>query len=293
MDRKIWSIVTATATKVNRKIPRQGRRSKFSDITIVRMYFWTAGHDRTLQWACRRDSYNSIFRPRVLPSRSQFGRRLYTPRVRQLIAAVNRDLLDQRDHEPLAFFDGKPLPVSRNTRDKDAKKGYAVKGFAHGYKLHALTSRDGYILEHSLESMNASEPATALKLTEGVRPGMRVLADANYDSAALYAAVEARGGGLLTPLRGSSTNRQVLARMPQARRKVLEKWSDDPECCQQELKARDGVERVFSALTSFAGGLSPLPNWVRRLLRVRRWVMAKIILYHARLNLKKMASTTS
>ena len=49
------------------------------------------------------------------------------------------------------------------------------------------------------------------------------------------------------------------------------------------LKARDEVERAFGVLTSTAGGLGPLPAWVRTLGRVRRWVGAKIILYNARL----------
>ena len=55
------------------------------------------------------------------------------------------------------------------------------------------------------------------------------------------------------------------------------------------MKTRDEVERIFSALTCFGGGLAPLPSWVRRLDRVQRWVTVKIIIYHARLFIRKAA----
>ncbi len=42
-------------------------------------------------------------------------------------------------------------------------------------------------------------------------------------------------------------------------------------------RVRDGIERNFGGLTTFGGGLAPLPSWVRRLHRVRRWVLAKLI----------------
>ncbi len=56
------------------------------------------------------------------------------------------------------------------------------------------------------------------------------------------------------------------------------------------LDMRDQVERIFSALTGFGGGLTTLPSWVRRLDRVSRWVTAKIAIYHARLRCRRMAS---
>ena len=42
------------------------------------------------------------------------------------------------------------------------------------------------------------------------------------------------------------------------------------------------IERVFGHLTCTPGLLGPLPAFVRGLARVRRWVGAKICLYHAR-----------
>ena len=56
------------------------------------------------------------------------------------------------------------------------------------------------------------------------------------------------------------------------------------------LQPRDQVERIFSALSCFGGGLTTIPPWVRRLDRVSRWVAAKIAIYHARLRIRKNAS---
>jgi hypothetical protein len=43
-------------------------------------------------------------------------------------------------------------------------------------------------------------------------------------------------------------------------------------------EARDQIERDFAHLTSFGGGLSGLPSWVRRLGRVGIWVEAKPVI---------------
>jgi len=50
------------------------------------------------------------------------------------------------------------------------------------------------------------------------------------------------------------------------------------------LWQRKAVERFFGQLTSFGGGLSPLPAWVRTHRRVRRWVQAKLIFNRLRMD---------
>jgi hypothetical protein len=71
--------------------------------------------------------------------------------------------------------------------------------------------------------------------------------------------------------------------MGQARRQVVAIWKEHANLGKFVLSLRDGIERTFSALTCYGGGLGPLPAWVRTLERVRRWVGSKIILYHLRL----------
>jgi hypothetical protein len=46
---------------------------------------------------------------------------------------------------------------------------------------------------------------------------------------------------------------------------------------------RGSVERGFGNATSFAGGLAPLPAWVRRSYRVHLWVWAKLLINGVRI----------
>ena len=66
----------------------------------------------------------------------------------------------------------------------------------------------------------------------------------------------------------------------------MELWRDEPELASRAYRLRSGIERIFSALSCFGGGLGPLPAWVRRLERVDRWVTAKVALYNARVRLR-------
>ena len=45
---------------------------------------------------------------------------------------------------------------------------------------------------------------------------------------------------------------------------------------------RGGVERAFGQVGNFGGGLSPLPNWVRRPRRVALWVAGKFMIWMVR-----------
>jgi hypothetical protein len=42
------------------------------------------------------------------------------------------------------------------------------------------------------------------------------------------------------------------------------------------LRRRKLIERYFAWLTNYAGGLTHLPPWFRRLQRIRLWVRAKV-----------------
>jgi hypothetical protein len=45
-----------------------------------------------------------------------------------------------------------------------------------------------------------------------------------------------------------------------------------------EMAEREHIEQQFAHLTNFGSGLAPLPNWVRRITRVRKWVLAKFLI---------------
>lgn len=285
MDKDVWRMLTAAVRSADRRAPRHGRRMQFSDQQIARMYLWSVGHDRPLCWACDHRHYNTLFRPRQLPSVSQFCRRVKTPRVQALLNGVHAYLTRSETSPSLSFLDGKPLPVSWCSRDPDARVGFATKGFAKGYKLHVWATSDDRIPGFSVRPMNEGEAQVARGLASGICGGL-VMADAH-----LYQALGRRGAQLLTPLKRIAVNPGPLHRMGPERRLAIQLH----RCLQEKnyrllLERRDQVERIFSALSCFGGGLTCLPSWVRRLDRVTRWVSAKIDIYHARLKLRRHAS---
>ena len=285
MDRRIWNIITRVIVSVNRSIARTGRTPTFSDVLILRMYFWTVWHDRPLSWACDRQHYGRLFQPRAMPSRSQFCRRVKTPRFTTLLEHVFQRLAQRPEGESLVFLDGKALPVSESSRDPEARTGRGNGRFSRGYKLHALGTEDGRIKAFSVRPLNEHEvPVTERDLLQHIPSRATVLADGNYDSDKLYRRVHDRGARLFTPLKGKrAESPRRLRRMSPARRRVHRAWGRREVLCRRAYRRRGQIERIFSALTSFAGGLSPLPTWVRRLDRVTRWVTVKVVLYHARL----------
>lgn len=289
MDAQVWHGLTAAVRSADRRIPRQGRRPRYSDQLIVRMYLWCVWHDRPLCWACDRTHYSTLFRPSQLPSVSQFCRRMKTAaRVQAILQAIHDDLTRSGGSVSLSFLDGKPLPISFCSRDPDSRVGYATKGFARGYKLHAWAAQDGRILRFAVRPMNEGEAKIARGFADSMLPGL-VLADANYDTKHLYQAIGARQAQLLTPLKRIAVNPGPLRKMGPHRRFAIWLHQHAAEKYRALLRRRDPIERIFSALTCFGGGLTTLPSWVRRLDRVTRWVTAKIAIYHARLHARRLA----
>lgn len=305
MDQGIWSIVREAIDRAIKAVPRHGRRPRFNDQLIVRMLFWAVWHDRSLSWACDREHYNSLFRPRKLPSISRFGRRVKSPRVQKVLQLVHEDLATRGTacpYELLSYLDGKPVLVSPVSKDPDAKRGKACGGFAKGYKLHAFINEHRRIVLWSVTSLNTDEKLVAQELSQYLPPGGCVdqtpaglaleaplsLADSNYDSANLHKAFAEKGRRLLTPLRGEKfvgaegRSPKTLAAMGPERREMIDLWKNHPELVRYVLKGRNNAEGTFSVL-SLACGLDRLPGFVRRLFRVTRWIGCKIILYHARL----------
>jgi hypothetical protein len=290
MDTKVWRVLSTAVRSADRRVPRQGRRPRYGDARIARMYLWIVWHDRPLCWACERAHYNRMFRPRQLPSVSQFSRRVKTARVLELLQAVNAYLTQTDTPVKLAFLDGKPLPISFQSRDPDARVGWATRSFPKGYKLHACALADGRIPAFSIRPMNAGEAKVARERLAPVPEATLILGDANYDTQHLYKALGARHQQLLTPLKRIAVNPAPLRRMGPHRRFAIDLHQLLGRGYRMLLDRRAQVERIFSALTCFGGGLTVLPAWVRRIDRVTRWGTAKIAIYHARLRCRKLAS---
>lgn len=282
MDSHVWHRIYQTIRHLDRKIPRIGRRPTFSDGLIVAMYLWSVAHDRPLCWACRRSSYGGCFRPRKLPSVSQFCKRIKIPRCDRILQGLHERLSHLDWNMDVSFMDGRALRVGPHTKDRDARPGRTSGGFARGYRLHVWASSDGRIPIWSVTPLNVNEPPVAQEMLRYQRANGLVLADGNYDTRALYDTVDADGGVFLTPLpenAGKGHRRQSPARNAAA-----VAWRG---IAGYVYRDRAGVERIFAHISAFGGGLAGLPPWVRTLVRVRRWVGAKLIIYHARWNVRK------
>ncbi len=287
MSSQVWKRVYQTIRMVNRSISREGRRPTHPDTLIVAMYLWSVGHDRPLCWAADRANYTSVFRPRRLPSRSQFCRRIKTRRCQAILRGVHQRLADvgPEDTPGIALMDGRGFRVHDHTTDPDATTGYASGGFAKGYRLHALARENGRFTGIRVTPMNVSEKRVARELIDENRPIGFLLADQGYESGPLYDYARERGVILMTPLSknaGGGHRRQSPARLF-----AKKLWDSGGEVLH---KRRDAIERFLGQLSAFGGGLAPLPAWVRRLERVERWITAKVIIYHARLLVRESAA---
>jgi hypothetical protein len=290
MDREIWCAVLNSIKAATRRVKPTVRSPIFGDWLIVAMYVWACWQDRPQCWACEREHYGRLFRPRKLPSISQFNRRVRTESVQLILQRVHNDLAKVGLIMPVNFVDGKALLVSPVSRDPDARRGHVSGGIGKGYKLHAFVTEDKRITVWSMTALNVHET----HVTEAMCPYLPqqlddslVLGDGNYDAADLHKRVEQTGARLVIPLRGMAEHPVTLRQMGSARREHLEVTAEHQALIDYVLNWRTEIERVFSTLSCHGGGMGPLPSWVRRLERVRRWVGCKIALYHARLMCQK------
>jgi hypothetical protein len=187
--------------------------------------------------------------------------------------------------EDLSFIDGRALPVGPHSKDPDARAGRYSSGFARGYKLHAWVTNDGRIPVWSVMPLNVNEKPVAHEMLRYRYADGLVLADGEYDSRALYDAVDADGGHLLTPLpKNAGKGHGPQSR---ARNAAAVAWRG---IAGYVYRDRCGVERFFAHMSAYGGGFAGLAPWVRTLVRVRRWVGAKLIIHHARWNVRKQVA---
>lgn len=301
MDRELWSELLRVIKRAAREIGwHSGQRLPlYANWLIVAMYVWSVWHDRPLCWACDRTHYGRLFRPRRLPSVSQFTRRVKSLEFQEILQRVHDAFAQCGRCCDEGYIDGKPLLVSPVSKDRQAKRGKISGGYGKGYKLHAYVNEHRRIVIWCVTSLNADEKTIAREVLvpnlPELSPQALVMADSNYDSAPLHKeSAEPREIVLLHPLRGQDRvgenghNPQTWREMGESRRQLVRAWENHPRLIEFLLKSRDRIERVFGVLTCTGGGLgTALPSWVRTLARVTRWVGVKIILYNARQRIKE------
>lgn len=274
MERELWKILSPEITAVDRQFPK-GRYSH-SVGRIVRVYLWAVLNDRPVDWAVRRENWRGVRPPNSLPDQSRMSRRLRQADTQEFLDRLQERLLRRDDDALVKLVDGKPLVVSRHSRDRDATFG-GVGGKDRGYKLHAVYSASGAMLAWEVHPLNVDEKPVAASLVEELSGEGYLLADGNYDGAALYERAAACGHQLVAPRRRPGTGRgNRLQSLPRLRAVDL---LEMPSLFGRDLyRLRRRIETPFGNLSGYGGGLICLPPWVRGLPRVQRYVGAKILL---------------
>ncbi len=277
MERELFVFLLRQLRRVGRR--RHDRRQRYTDGSIFAVHAWAVLHDRPTSWACRPENWPAgLWRGR-LPSQSQMSRRLRQPRFERFARRIEGAIMRAGRSPALAYaVDGKALPIASHSRDRHAGYGRAAGGLARGYKLHAIVDTNSVVWAWRLAPMNKDErPMARRMLRDLTNPGY-LLADANYDSNALFAEAHARGVQCVIPRRYGA-GRRLGHRAQHPSRMRSRDMLETPHVTfgPTLLRQRLAIERWFSRLTARAGGLTCLPPWTRTHRRVKQWVRAKLI----------------
>jgi hypothetical protein len=269
MERELWNQLYCVAVRLDNLWTNGWYRA--SEIVVV--FLWAAIHDRPTSWACDRRHWPAA-PARPLPSQSTMSRRLRSRGVRELLVKVEAELGGDPRRWWVERIDSKPLPVGAHSKDPDARYGRAGRNFARGYKLHAIWGGGPLPSAWRIEPMNTGDSVAARRLLPELAGSGYVVGDSQYDSNPLHQA--------------ASPRHQIVAPQQHPGRALGHRRHEPSRIHALEMLARpfgkalfryrNEIEHVFGALTNFAAGLSPLPNWVRRHHRVHLWVQAKLLI---------------
>ena len=275
MERELWKVLYRLAKSCDN--PRfWGAFERYRDFEIVAVYFWAVVHDRPTCWACDAKNWPKNLRIIVLPSQSTISRRLWTTEVQQLMHNMEGILVSLQGHGWVKLVDGKPLIVGTHSKDSDCEWGRAGRSYGKGYKLHAVFGSGPIPWQWEVTPLNVGEPDVAARLIPALPRGGYLLGDKQYDSNPLHDIALATGFQLVAERKRPGTELGHRRHSP-GRLRSIELLRND--FGKDLYQCRDDVERRFGWLTNHGGGLAPLPNWVRRIHRVRCWVQAKLIIH--------------
>jgi Transposase DDE domain len=278
MEYQLWKAIVAVLATLDK--PPKPADCDFSDEDIVKVHYWAVIHDRGMAWACCRRNWPIHRRRFPLPSQGTLSRRLRSPSVIALLNALERRVVAPKQPGLFWMIDGKPLPISGCSKDRQAGYGRAANSMAKGYKVHAIVDSGGAIAAWRVAPMNKDERVMAQRLVCQAPVQGYLVADSNYDSNKLHQACEARDQLQLVTRRrygsehGTGHRKQSAGRL----RSIQLTENPMPAFADQLLKDRSQIERCFAHATNWGGGLVCLPPWVRTHRRVHRWVQAKLVL---------------
>jgi len=279
VERELWSILYPLLRRVGNDFSQKYVR--YQPWVLVAVTLWAALHDRPISWACdARNWGRTSLRPHRLPSASVLSRRGHGVAVGLVRRALEQAARGGREPALVAFLDGKPLAIPAISSDPDAGFGRGAGAMSKGYKLHAVIADRPMPEAWDLTPINAAETRVAEALVGQLGYGGYLLGDSNYDANPLFDAAASKGYALRTPHRQANAGKGHRRQSPH---RLLSIDAAPADFGKALLTARGEIERRFGTLSSFGGGLAPLPAWVRRLHRVRTWVWDKLLINAARI----------
>lgn len=147
----------------------------------------------------------------------------------------------------------------------------------------------------AVTALDVCEKQVAARLVGRVGGGGYLPGDAHYDASWPFDYCGHHGHPLVSPRAkpGTGLGRHYVS--PRRKRAIdlLEPPAAANPFGPDLYDARTDVERQFSHLTCFGGGPAALPSWVRRIWRVRNWVMGKLLVNAARIRINRRARLTA
>jgi len=288
MELEFWAELSQAICDVQRKFkfnPRDTHRTAL----IMRVHLWASLHDRPTVWACDPNNWTHKTRPENLPDQSTMSRRMRRGDFQAFLQAMQRRLNGNVQTHLLKTLDGKPLELPNHTSDPDARWGRGVSRLSVGYKLHMVFSGNPMPDAFAITSLDVCEKQMARRMIKRVKGCGYLLADGHYDASWLYDLCRHHNHVLVSPRPKPGTGIGHHYQSPQRLRSIqlLEPPTGINRFGASLYRNRTLIERQFSQMTCFGGGLSPLPSWVRRIWRVRNWVWAKLLINAARIRIQR------
>jgi len=277
MERELWSALYKVAKACD---PSPfWELVGFRDYEIVGVFLWAVLHDRPVSWACNSPNWPKDLWRAKLPSQSTISRRLRTTEVQHLLGQMEGRYAALERPGFVLLVDGKPMVVGTHSKDRDSRWGKAGRGYAKGYKLHAIFGGGPVPLAWDVTSLNVSEPEVAARnISLLKRGGGYLLGDKAFDSNPLHDVASSRGYQLVAERKRPGTGLGHRRHSPGRLRSIDLLRT---EFGQSLYQCRDDVERKLGWLTNHSAGLAPLPAWVRQSHRVRLWVQGKLLAHAA------------
>lgn len=282
MERELWPVLYHAVRQVGRQVHQKG--VIYQPWVIALVVLWAALHDRPRNWACEAKNWSTTkLRPLQLPSPSVLSRRADSVGMGLFWQMLEEVLRGGERHGVLSIIDGKPLFVGGCSKDPDARWGYGAGMHGKGYKLHVIWSNHPLPETWDVTPLNRSEQVVAQELLPQAEEGGYLLADGNYDTGPVHEVAGRRGYQVIAHDRRANAGKGHRRLSPYRVRGIELRNSPFG---QEWLAHRSDIEQAFGQASSFAGGLSPLPAWVRRTKRVRTWVWSKLLINAARIRVK-------